>query len=110
MSDLVGPLWSRVWFFNTSGGSRPDLRGEPSKGLRFARPVRVLARPALVVRAAVESGSVVRVRTSLSAGADQIALSGFLRRRRDTCPAQSEGLLTVVLLSLSTVSASGVGG
>ena len=72
MSDLVGPLWSRVWFFGASGGSCPDLGGEPSKGLRFARPVRVLARPALVVRTAVESGSVVRVRTSLSAGAAKL--------------------------------------
>ena len=77
MSDLVCPLWSRVWFFDTSGGSRPDLRGEPSKGLRFARPVRVLTRPALVVRAAVESGSVVRVRTSLSAGAAKLPSPAF---------------------------------
>ena len=68
MSDLVGPLWSRVWFFGASGGSCPDLGGEPSKGSL----VRVLARPALVVRTAVESGSVVRVRTSLSAGAAKL--------------------------------------
>ena len=68
MSDLVGPLWSRVWFFDASGGSCPDLCGEPSKGSL----VRVLARPALVVRSAVESGSVVRVRTSLSAGAAKL--------------------------------------
>ena len=96
MSDLVGPLWSRVWFFGASGGSCPDLGGEPSKGSL----VRVLARPALVVRTAVESGSVVRVRTSLSVGAAKIALSDLLRRCRDACPAQSEGLLTVVLLCL----------
>ena len=68
MSDLVGPLWSRVWFFGASGGSCPDLGGEPSEGSL----VRVLARPALVVRTAVESGSVVRVRTSLSAGAAKL--------------------------------------
>ena len=77
MSDLVCPLWSRVWFFDTSGGSRPDLCSEPSKGLRFSRPIRVLARPALVVRAAVESGSVVRVRTSLSAGAAKLPSPAF---------------------------------
>ena len=73
MSDLVGPLWSRVWFFGASGGSCPDLGGEPSKGSL----VRVLARPALVVRTAVESGSVVRVRTSLSAGAAELPSPAF---------------------------------